>query len=89
MDVAQYALYGVPAITLVMASVKVARETGLPSKYAPTTSIGLGVLSGIGIALQNGSSMVGGVVAGIMIGVSASGIYDVAKKSTDNAQIGS
>ena len=82
MDVSNYLLYGVPAITIVMALVKVARETGLPSKYAPITSIGFGVLSGIGIALQNGSSIVAGAVVGVMIGVSASGIYDVAKKTT-------
>lgn len=82
MDVSQYLIYGVPAITVVMAGVKIARETGLPSKYAPAASLGLGIAAGLVMASQNGDPWMAGVVAGVMVGASASGIYDVGKKTT-------
>lgn len=79
MDITQYLVYGVPAIAIVIALIKVARETGLPSKYAPAASLGLGVATGITMANQNGDPLATGVVAGVMIGASACGIYDAGK----------
>lgn len=79
MDITQYLVYGVPAIAVVMAGVKVAREAGLPSKYAPATSLGLGVVTGLMMASQNGDQWMAGVVAGVLIGASACGIYDAGK----------
>jgi|GEM_PF-1962179 len=78
-DAAQYLVYGVPAVAIVITGVKVARDTGLPSKYAPVTSLGLGVATGLIVASQNGDPWMAGVVAGVMIGASACGIYDAGK----------
>lgn len=83
MDVSQYLIYGVPAVTLVIALVKIARETGLPSKYAPAASLGLGIAAGMVMAHQNGDPWMAGIVAGATVGVSACGIYDVGKKATE------
>ena len=82
MDATQYLVYGVPAIVVVIALVKVARETGLPSKYAPAASLGMGVVTGLVMASSNGDPWMAGVVAGVMIGASACGIYDAGKKAT-------
>ena len=81
MDISQYVVYGVPAVALVMGLVKVFREIGLPSKFAPIVSIGLGVISGVTIAFEVGQPYSAGIVIGIMIGLSSCGIYDVGKKA--------
>jgi len=79
MDISTYLLYGVPVVGLVMALVKIAREIGLPTKFAPALAIVLGVAGGLGIACQGGTDLVGGAVIGLVIGASASGFYDAAK----------
>jgi flagellar biosynthesis protein FliR len=81
MDISQYLIYGVPAVALVMGLVKVFREVGLPSKFAPITSVFIGVILGLAIALETGQSYVAGVVIGIMIGLSSCGMYDIGKKA--------
>ncbi len=74
-----YLLYGIPVVGLVMALVKIAREMGVASKYAPSLSLALGVIGGVGIAYQRGGDLVEGLVMGLVIGANASGFYDVAK----------
>ena len=69
MDATQYLVYGVPAIVVVIALVKVARKLG-PSKYAPAV-LGMGVVTGLVMASSNGNPWMAGVVAGVMIGASA------------------
>jgi len=81
MDLSIYLIYGVPALTLVIGLVKLFRETGLPSKYAPLVSLGIGILAGIAVALTNGQTILYGIVLGIIFGLSSSGVYDIGKKS--------
>jgi hypothetical protein len=88
MDVNSVLIFGVPAVATITAIVKVARETGLPSKYAPAVSLGIGVAIGVGIALQTGDLWVTGLPIGVILGASSCGIYDLGKKSTENTQIG-
>ena len=79
MDVSIYLLYGVPVVGLVMALVRLAREVGLPTKFAPALSLVLGVIGGIAIAYEGGMPYVQGAVIGLVIGAAASGFYDNAK----------
>lgn len=81
MDLSQYLIYGIPALALVIGLVKLFREIGLPSKYAPLVSLGIGILVGIGVALTSGQDIIYGIVLGICFGLSSSGIYDIGKKS--------
>jgi hypothetical protein len=85
MDVNSYVLYGVPVVGLVMALVKIAREMGLPTKFAPALAILLGALGGVGIAYSGSTPILSGVVAGLVIGASASGFYDAAGLSSSTA----
>jgi len=83
MNVSACLIYGVPALTLVITAVALARKVGLPSKYAPAMSIGCGLLAGVVMGLTQDSVGIGtGIVAGIMLGASACGIYDTGKVST-------
>jgi hypothetical protein len=81
MDLSIYLLYGIPALALVIGLVKLFREVGLPSKYAPLVSLGIGILVGIGVAITSEQTILYGVVLGVCFGLSASGIYDIGKKS--------
>jgi hypothetical protein len=81
MDLSIYLIYGVPALALVIGLVKLFREVGLPSKFAPLVSLGIGVLTGIAVAVTSGQTILYGVILGICFGLSASGIYDIGKKS--------
>lgn len=85
MDYNSVLLYGIPVLALIIGLVKVAREMGLPSKFAPAAALGLGIIGGIAVAYQNGMAPVGGVVIGIALGLMACGIYDQGKLSSDVA----
>jgi len=83
LNLSQYLIYGVPAITLVIGLVKLFQQIGLSSKYAPLASLVIGILAGIGVAVTNGGTILYGVVLGIVFSLSACGIYDVGKKNTE------
>lgn len=85
MDVSSYLVYGVPALAVVIGLVKLAQQTGMPVKFAPALSVGLGIATGIVMAYQNGQSALAGVVAGIVVGLSASGLYDLGKKDSSTS----
>ena len=80
-------LYGIPVLALIIGLVKVAREMGLPSKFAPAASLGLGIVGGIAVAYQNGMEPVGGIVIGIALGLMACGIYDQGKYTGEGVQV--
>lgn len=53
----------------------------IPKNFLPHTSIALGVIIGIVIALLSGNGIALYGLAGALSGASASGIYDTAKKT--------
>ena len=75
----QFLVYGLPAITIVIAFVKVLREVGLPTRFAPSVSLAAGLVLGLLIAFDSGQSIPYGIIAGVLIGASACGVYDVGK----------
>lgn len=79
MDASIYLIYGIPVVGLVMALIKIARELGLPTKFAPALALLLGIVGGLAIAHQQGADYVQGAVIGLVIGASAAGFYDAAK----------
>lgn len=81
MDVSQYLIYGIPAVALVIGLVKVFREIGLPSKFAPIASVSIGIVIGLSIASETGQPYSAGAAIGIAIGLSSCGMYDVGKKA--------
>ncbi|HWP96426.1 MAG TPA: hypothetical protein VN426_06215 [Syntrophomonadaceae bacterium] len=87
MDVSSYLVYGIPALAVVIGVVKIAQESGLPSKYAPAASLVSGIGTGVVMAQQNGDPIAGGIVAGIVIGCTACGVYDLGKKTTTPAVV--
>jgi small basic protein len=82
MDYNSILLYGIPVLALVIGLVRVAREMGLPSRFAPAAALGLGVLGGVAVAYQQGLDPVAGIVIGIALGLMACGVYDQGKVSS-------
>lgn len=81
MDLSPILLYGIPVLALIIGLVRVIRELGLPSKFAPAVALALGIIGGVAVAYQNAMEPISGVVMGIALGLMACGIYDQGKVS--------
>lgn len=82
MDISTYLVGGISIIAIITGLVKVAREVGLPSKFAPALAVLLGMVLGVSAALYAASAVYIGLLGGIAAGLSASGLYDLGKSST-------
>lgn len=67
-------LLTVPAI---VALTNLAKRTGLPAKLAPLVSVLVGVAVACGDAYSTGSGYLDAVARGIILGLTASGLYDL------------
>ena len=72
-------------VGLIMALVQLAKETGLPARFAPLLALALGVVAGV-FVLSPGD-VVQGIVSGVAMGLAAVGLYSGSKnvfKKTEN-----
>ena len=67
-------LLTVPAI---VAITNLAKRTGLPSRWAPLISVLVGVAVACGDAYSTGAGYLDAVARGIILGLTASGLYDL------------
>lgn len=67
-------LLTVPAI---VALTNLAKRTGLPSRWAPLVSVLAGVAVACGDAYSTGAGYLDAVARGIVLGLTASGLYDL------------
>jgi hypothetical protein len=72
----EFQAYGVALIPLIIGLVEVAKQVGLPSKLAPALAVLLGL--GVGFVMQT-SGPAESSLKGLMIGLSASGLYSAGK----------
>lgn len=69
--------YNVALVPITTALVQVVKKIGLPDKFAPILS----VVFGLGLSyLINGGAIFTWVLGGVLVGLSASGLYDHVKK---------
>jgi len=64
---------GIALIPVVTILVNIIKGTGISSKFHPVIALGLGIIFGI-VFIGNGD-LKKGILAGIVIGISASGLY--------------
>ncbi|QGH73302.1 MAG: putative holin [Siphoviridae sp. cttb18] len=64
-------------VAVVIGLVQVAKMIGLPTKFAPLLSVGLGVLGAIGLSFFEVNTTI--VVYGLIVGLMASGLYSGVK----------
>jgi len=71
------AAYDVALIPLIIALVELMKGVGLPKKWDPIASLILGIAGGVVYICPH--DMKGGIIVGIMLGLSASGLYSGGK----------
>lgn len=74
---------GVSAIGIIIGIVEVAKQTGLPTRYAPLVSLLLGVLLTTAYAIADQSFSAASVLMGLTFGLSASGLYSGVRAVTE------
>lgn len=78
-----FEIYGVALMPVIVALVALAKELGLPAKFAPLVSIGLGVAA---ILLFANVEWREAVFEGVICGLAASGLYSGGKSFVEAAQ---
>lgn len=69
-------LYGVAIVPSIVGLITVAKQTGLPTRFAPAASLIFGIAAGIALQLNTASqNWFAAVVLGIGLGLSATGLY--------------
>lgn len=79
-----YDYKGIAIIPIITMLVDVIKKAGLPKKFAPLTSIILGII--FGIAFQNDGDIKNSIIIGIIMGMSASGLYSGGKEVSKAAR---
>lgn len=71
------AAYDVALIPLIVALIELLKGAGLPKKWLPIVSIILGIAGGVVYICPH--DLKGGIIIGLMLGLSASGLYSGSK----------
>jgi Bacteriophage A118-like holin, Hol118 len=82
-DLATYSAGALAVVPIISAIVQAVKLTNVPHKWLPLISIGIGIIIGF-IANHDTNDLSNTILAGVMYGLSASGLYDVIKKTTGN-----
>ncbi|MBA4536726.1 hypothetical protein H1Z61_06090 [Bacillus aquiflavi] len=78
-----FQLYDVALIPLIMGIVELFKRGGLPGKYSPFVAVIFGLLFGM---FYLGVSLKEGFVVGLMLGLSASGLYSGTREVVKNGK---
>lgn len=78
-------VYGVALIPLIMGLVELIKWFGFPKKLLPLASLIFGIVAGI--VYVNPSDLKGGILVGLMMGLSASGLYSGTKHAFERNNV--
>ena len=76
-----FEVYGVALIALIVGLVEVLKRAGLPKKLLPIASLIFGILAGVFYASP--TDLKSGILIGLMMGLSASGLYSGTKHTIE------
>lgn len=79
-----YDYKGIAIIPIITMLVDVLKRAGLPKKFAPLTSLILGVV--FGMVFLNDGDIKNAIITGLIIGMSASGLYSGGKEVSKAAR---
>lgn len=74
-----FEVYGVALIGLIVGLVEVLKRAGLPRRFLPLSSLIFGVSAGVIYIYP--SDLKAGIIVGLMMGLSASGLYSGTKNT--------
>lgn len=75
-----YDYKGIAIIPIITILVDVIKRAGLPKNFAPLASIVLGVI--FGLIFENNGDIKNGIITGLIMGMSASGLYSGGKEAS-------
>jgi hypothetical protein len=74
------AIYGIPIAALIVGLIEVAKKLGLPTRYAPAVAVVFGIVFAVAYKIDTANgSWLEAVVTGIMVGLTAAGLYSGSK----------
>lgn len=79
-----FEIYDVVLIPLIIGLVEVLKGVGLNKKFLPVASLFFGISAGVFYLYPN--DIKGGILVGIMLGLSASGLYSGTKHTIENGK---
>ena len=75
---------GIALIPIVTIIVDMIKKAGMPSKFAPLASLIIGVF--FGVLFESNGDYKNGIIVGIIMGMSASGLYSNGKEVTKSVK---
>lgn len=79
-----FEIYDVVLIPLIVGLVELVKGLGLPKRFLPVISLLLGIAAGVFYLYPD--DIKGGILVGIMLGLSASGLYSGTKNTIENGR---
>ena len=76
-------VYDVALVPITLGVTEVVKGIGLPSRYAPLVSLGVGIVLGVATTPEN---RLKGILTGMAVGLSASGLYSGTKALTKGGE---
>lgn len=76
-----FEVYDVALIAVIVGLVEVLKKAGLPKRFLPLASLFFGITTSVFYIYP--TDLKGGIIVGIMIGLSASGLYSSTKNTIE------
>jgi len=81
-----FEVYGVAMIGLIVGLVETLKRAGLPKRFLPLSSLFFGVIAGT--IYIHPTNLKAGIIVGLMMGLSASGLYSGTKNTFEKNEKG-
>lgn len=85
MNMVEIEAYGIALVPVIVGLVELFKGIGLSDKLAPVASLVFGILAGIFYASPD--DLLGGVLIGIALGLSAIGLYSGTKNTIEKSDV--
>lgn len=79
-----FEVYDIAIIPVITGLIEIAKKLGVPKKFSPLIALALGIVAGV-IYIEP-SDIAGGIIIGIAVGLSASGLYEYSKDTIEGAK---
>lgn len=83
MDIGNY-LNPAVQVAIIIGLAEIAKKIGVPAKWIPVLDVVLGIISGVCVyGIYLGQDMVEGIITGIVIGLTACGLFSGVKNTVE------
>lgn len=72
-------IFGISVVLVIIGLIQLAKNVGLPTRYAGVAAVVLGVLASLGYAYFAESTWLQALFVGLALGLSAAGLYSAGK----------